>query len=237
VVIKMKFVNKLEPDANKPLIIAAMQDMGNVGSIVVNFINKGLNTTPFRFVKSNRPPYVFDKGGYIEVPEEQWEYRYGHDIIVFGGGRGQPEQRDELNELCQDVINTAKKYDAKFIYTVGGFHTSRQFGKYPTTYVTTTTKTLLEQVRNLGIETTPHESVITGFNGLILGYAKMNGINGMGLYGELLDPSIPQYRAAKSVIETLEKLTYQKLGNLSELDVRADAVDNQLKDNTNDEYS
>ena len=115
----MKFVNKLEPDANKPLIIAAMQDMGNVGSIVVNFINKGLNTTPFRFAKSNRPPYVFDKGGYIEVPEEHWEYRYGHDIIVFGGGRGQPEQGDELNELCQDVINTAKKYDAKFIYTVG----------------------------------------------------------------------------------------------------------------------
>jgi len=237
VIVDMEFVNKLEPDVNKPLIIAAMQDMGNVGSIVVNFINKGLNTVPFRFVKSNRPPYVFDKGGYIEVPEEHWEYRYGDDIIVFGGGRGQPEQSDELNELCQDVIDTAKKYDAKFIYTVGGFHTSRQFGKYPTTYVTTTTKTLLDQVRNLGIETTPHESVITGFNGLILGYAKMNGINGMGLYGELLDPSIPQYRAAKSVIETLEKLTYQKLGNLSGLDVRADAVDNQLKDNKNDEYS
>jgi len=233
----MEFINKLEPDVNKPLIIAAMQDMGNVGSIVVNFINKGLSTVPFRFAKSNRPPYVFDKGGYIEVPEERWEYRYGNDIIVFGGGRGQPEQSGELNELCQDVIDTAKKYDAKFIYTVGGFHTSRQFGKYPTTYVTTTTKTLLEQVRNLGIETTPHESVITGFNGLILGYAKMNGINGMGLYGELLEPSIPQYRAAKSVIETLEKLTYQKLGNLSELDVRADAVDNQLKDNNNDEYS
>ena len=232
----MEFINKLEPDVNKPLIIAAMQDMGNVGSIVVNFINKGLATIPFRSVKSTRSPYVFDKGGYIEVPEEYWEYRYGNDIIIFGGGRGQPEQNDELNELCQDVIDTAKKFDAKFIYTVGGFHTSRQFGKYPTTYVTTTTKTLLEQVRSLGIETTPHESVITGFNGLILGYAKMNGINGMGLYGELLDPSIPQYRAAKSVIETLEKLTYQKLGNLSELDVRADAIDNQLKNNTNDDY-
>ena len=29
----------------------------------------------------------------------------------------------------------------------------------------------------------------------------------------------------------------QKLGNLSELDVRADAVDNKLKDNTNDDYN
>ncbi len=41
------------------------------------------------------------------------EYRYGNDVIIFGGGAGQPQQSDELNELCQDVINIAKKYSAK----------------------------------------------------------------------------------------------------------------------------
>jgi len=69
-----------------------------------------------------------------------------------------------------------------------------------------------------------------------LGYAKLNGINGMGLYGELLEPNIPQYRAAKSIIQTLEKLTYQKLGNSSELEAKADAVDNQLKGSMKDDY-
>ena len=232
----MEFINEVEPEIRKPLVIAAMQDMGNVASIVINFINKRLGTTPFRHVKSTTPPYVYDRGGFIEIPEEKWEYRFGSDFIIFGGGAGQPQQNDELNELCQDVIDIAKKYDAKFIYTVGGFHTSRQFGKHPTTYVTTTSKSLLEQVRSLGIETTPQESVITGFNGLILGYAKLNGINGMGLYGELLEPNIPQYRAAKSIIQTLEKLTYQKLGDSSELDAKADAVDSQLKGHTKDDY-
>ena len=232
----MEFINEVEPEIRKPLVIAAMQDMGNVASIVVNFINKSLGTTPIRHVKSTTPPYVYDRGGFIEIPEEKWEYRFGSDFIIFGGGAGQPQQNDELNELCQDVIDIAKKYDAKFIYTVGGFHTSRQFGKHPTTYVTTTSKSLLEQVRSLGIETTPQESVITGFNGLILGYAKLNGINGMGLYGELLEPNIPQYRAAKSIIQTLEKLTYQKLGDSSELDAKADAVDSQLKGHTKDDY-
>ena len=58
----------------------------------------------------------------------------------------------------------------------------------------------------------------------------------MGLYGELLEPNIPQYRAAKSIIQTLEKLTYQKLGNSSELDAKADAVDNQLKGSMKDDY-
>ena len=128
------------------------------------------------------------------------------NIIVFGGGRGQPQENEELNELCQDVINVAKRYDAKFIYTVGGYHTSRSFGKSPTTYVTTTSQDILKLVKKLGIEITPTESVITGFNGLILGYAKLNGINGIGLYGELLEPRIPQYRAARTIIETLEKI-------------------------------
>ena len=104
----MEFINKLEPDIKKPLIIAAMQDMGNVGSIVINFINKHMHTVPFRYAKSTKPPYVYDRGGYIEIPEEEWEYRYGNDVIVFGGGAGQPQQSNELNDLCQDVIDVAK---------------------------------------------------------------------------------------------------------------------------------
>mgnify|MGYP001156785568 CR=1 FL=1 len=225
----MEFIDKETPDVKKPLIIAAMQDMGNVGSIVVNFINKYLNTIPFREVKSTRPPYVYDKGGYIEIPEEKWEYRYGNDMIVFGGGTGQPQQNDELNELCQDVINVAKKYSAKFIYTVGGYHTNRKFGSFPLTYVTTTSNELFELVKKLNIETTPQQSVITGFNGLILGYAKLNEINGIGLYGELLNPDVPQFRAAKSILQTLEKLTYQKFGDMTELDVKAESIDEQLR--------
>ena len=224
----MEFENVRKPDIKKPIIIAAMQDMGNVGSIVVNFINRSLGTAEFRNVSSTRPSFVYDKGGYIDIPEEKWKFRYAKDFIVFGGGRGQPQDNQELNELCQDVINVAKQYDAKFIYTVGGYHTTRRFGKSPTTYVTTTSQELLELVQKLGIETTPTESVITGFNGLILGYAKLNGINGIGLYGELLEPRIPQYRAARTIIETLEKLTYQKLGDTKELSVKAEAVESRF---------
>ena len=119
----MEFENTRNPDVEKPIIIAAMQDMGNVGSIVVNFINKSLGTAQFRNVKSTRPSFVYDKGGYIDIPEERWEFRFAKDFIVFGGGRGQPQDNQELNELCQDVINIAKQYDAKFIYTVAVSYT------------------------------------------------------------------------------------------------------------------
>ena len=59
-------------------------------------------------------------------------------------------------------------------------------------------------------------------------YAKLNRINGIGLYGELLEPRIPQYRAARTIIETLEKLTYQKLGDTKELSVKAEAVESRF---------
>ncbi|VVC05407.1 PAC2 family protein [uncultured archaeon] len=224
----VKFLQIKEPDLQKPMMIAAMQDMGDVGSIVIDFISVHLDTSIFREVLPSYPAYVIDNGGYIDLPEEKWEYRYGKDTIVFGGGSGQPSSTEELNILCQDVINVAKKYSTRFIYTLGGFHTPRPVGKNPKTFVTTTSLELTDQVRKLGIETTPEASIITGFNGLILGFAKMNGLQGIGLYAELNDPKVPQYRSAKSIIKTLEKLTYQKFGDTTELDAMAEDVESKI---------
>ena len=43
----MEFIQNEEPSIEKPIMIAAMQDMGNVGSIVVNFVNDSLRTKTF----------------------------------------------------------------------------------------------------------------------------------------------------------------------------------------------
>ncbi|HJY10216.1 MAG TPA: PAC2 family protein, partial [Nitrososphaeraceae archaeon] len=117
----------------------------------------------------------------------------------------------------------------KLIYTLGAFHTTRTIGKKPESFVTTTTRELAEQIRRLGVQTTPQSSLITGFNGLMLGFAKINNIQGIGLYGELNDPRIQQYRTAKSVLQLLERLTYQRFGTLEELDVMAEAVDKEIE--------
>lgn len=225
----MDFNQDAEPEVEKPIVIAAMQDMGNVGSIVVNFINESLSTKTFRTAKTPHPTYVVDRGGYIDLPNESWEYKYTDDMIIFGGGKGQPQSNSELNALCQDVIDVAKKYSAKFIYTLGGFHTNRIIENFPKTFITTTSKELTKQMEGLDVETTPQKSIITGFNGLILGFAKQNGIQGIGMYGELNEPEIPQYRAALSIIKTLEKLTYRKLGDTSQLEVMAQEIERKFK--------
>ena len=225
----MEFTQDIEPNVEKPIVIAAMQDMGNVGSIVVNFINDSLRTKIFRIARTLDPTYVVDRGGYIELPNESWEYKYTEDLIIFGGGKGQPQGNSEINALCQDVIDIAKKYSAKFIYTLGGFHTNRVLDNNPKTYITTTSMELTKHMKGLNVETTPQKSIITGFNGLILGFAKKNGIQGIGMYGELNEPEIPQYRAAISIIKTLEKLTYRKLGDTSQLEAMAQEIERKFK--------
>jgi len=224
----MEFVKVEEPQVSKPIMIAAMQDMGNVGSIAIDFINKSLQTQCFRYVSAPYPNYVVDKGGHIDFQQERWEYRYGRGIIVFGGGVGQPQTNHELYELCQDVIDVAKSYSVQLVYTLGAFHTDRNYGKSPRTLVTTTSQQLTDQIAKLGLETTPGSSLITGFNGLILGYAKKNNMQGIGLYAEISDPQMPQYRSAKSLLVLLEKLTYQKFEGMQELDEIASAIDSEL---------
>ncbi len=233
----MKFVDVKDPGIKKPIVIAAMQDMGNVGTIAIEFINRSLKTILFRYVSSYYPNYVVDKGGYIDFEQERWEYRYAKDTIIFGGGVGQPQTNKELYELCQDVIDIAKTHSAQLIYTVGAFHTSRNIGKQPKTFITTTSPDLTERLKKLSIETTPQSSLITGFNGLILGFAKLNNIQGIGLYSEINDPQIPQYHSAKSVLELLERLTYQKFGGFEELDIMADAVDDEMQKRTKSNHS
>ncbi|TBR22361.1 MAG: hypothetical protein EPO63_07415, partial [Candidatus Nitrosotenuis sp.] len=121
------------------------------------------------------------------------------------------------------------KYSAKFIYTLGGFHTNIPLNKNPKTFVTTTSVELTKQMKGLEVNTTPQKSIITGFNGLILGFAKQNGIQGIGMYGELNEPQIPQYRAAISIIKTLEKLTYRKLGNTEHLELMAQEIEKNFE--------
>lgn len=94
--------------------------------------------------------------------------------------------------------------------------------------VAATSQELTEQIKRFGLEATPGESLITGFNGLILGYAKANSIKAIGLYAEIDDPQIPQYKSAKSLLVSLDKLTYQKFRRIEEFDEIAGAIDSEI---------
>ena len=47
-----------------------MQDMGNIGSIVIDFINRSLNTRCFRYASPPFPNYMIDKGGILNFTQK-----------------------------------------------------------------------------------------------------------------------------------------------------------------------
>ena len=219
----MKFYEDYPPHMDKPIIVAAMPDMGNVAGIVIDFINKSIEAKLFRKMVTTYPSHVTDQDGVIHLPNEEWAYRYASDIITFGGGSGQPRDISEMHAACQDVAEVTRRFSAKLLYTVGGYHTKSPQNP-PRAIVTATTKELSEQLKRSGFASSPHNSVIQGFNGIMLGYAKISGIRGIGIFGELDEPALPQYRAAKSVIKTLEKMTYRSYGDTSYLDAMAEST-------------
>lgn len=210
----MKFYEDYPPRADKPIMIAAMPDMGNVGGIVIDFINRAIGAKPFRRIVSTHPSYVVDRDGVVDLPTVEWSYGYSDGLMTFGGKTGQPRDASEMHAACRDVAEVANRFSAKLLYTAGGYHTGKPHNP-PRTLVTATTREMADQLKTSGFEIGARRSTIHGFNGIMLGYAKMAGIRGIGIFGELDEPSRPQYGAAKSVIHTLERLTYRKFGDAS----------------------
>ncbi len=89
------------------------------------------------------------------------------------------------------------------IYTVGAFHTSRYLSKQPKTFVTTSSQELMEQVKRLAWKR-PCSHFLSQVSMESLGFAKSNNIVGIRVYEDINDPQIPQYRAAKNILQLLE---------------------------------
>jgi hypothetical protein len=47
---------------------------------------------------------------------------------------------------------------------------------------------------------------ITWFNGVILGISKSKNIDGVGLFGEIIDTETPQYKAASNILKVISKI-------------------------------
>ena len=160
----VKFYEDYPPRTDKPIMIAAMPDMGNVGGIVIDYINRAVKAKVFRKMVTTYPSYVTDREGVISLPNEEWLYRYADGLMTFGGGSGQPRDSSELHAACRDVAEVARRFSARLLYTVGGYHT-RAPQDPPSAVVTATTEELAGQLKRSGFASSPRNSVIQGFNG------------------------------------------------------------------------
>ncbi|MFQ5933841.1 MAG: PAC2 family protein, partial [Dehalococcoidia bacterium] len=188
-----------------PWLVAALPDMGNVAGLVVGHLNQQLETQLIGEILSYPSQITYTKG--VLTEPRPYSFRASpEDRVVIFTGTDHPAYPGELHELCEGVVDVAVKLGARRIFSVGASFRGRVEGT-PAVYGVVNRPELLQELKGAGVAALRGEGAITGFNGLILGVAGERGIDAVCLLGDIDDPSVPQPRTARAVLETLQKLT------------------------------
>jgi uncharacterized protein len=182
--------------------------MGHVGGLVAEFLVEHLKLRSFAEIVLFDKPFVLCRDGLIsEIPSTYKLYYSDKANMVLMSGNSQPQNSVDLYELCNNVLDIASEVGSiERVYTCGGYHREEIRGE-PKVFGVSNNPELFKELDKLGIREIGSEvSSITWFNGVILGVAKRRRIDGVGLYGELTDPDVPQPTASRVVLKALTTL-------------------------------
>lgn len=214
---KLKQIESLE--MSDIILVASLPDMGRVGGLVSGFLARQLNTKLVAEIESVEKPWVTYENGIASLHVDTYKIfaEKQNSIVVFTGDT-QPQDARELYELCDLLLDTVQGYgNIKRLYSSGGYLKQQVVGE-PKVYGTANNPGILKELDKYNIGRLGDEvNSITWFNGLILGIAAKKGIEGIGLFGEIDNPSVPQHMAAKSIVKVIARMINTEI-NTKELE-------------------
>lgn len=227
-----------KPDIKDPILIEGLPGVGNVGKLAAEHLIDELDAVKFADLYSKHfPPQVLvSDNGVVKLVNNEFHFaktssKNGNDLIILVGDY-QGMTPEGQYELASKVLDLAKEFNVKRIFTLGGYGIGRVV-KATRVLGATTDEKLVEEMRKYGIIFPKGEpgSGIVGASGLLLGLGKLLGIDSVCLMGEtsgyFADP-----KAAQGVLEVLAKILKIEI-DFEELELRAKEIDymtNKLKD-------
>ncbi|MDE1829611.1 MAG: PAC2 family protein [Thaumarchaeota archaeon] len=206
------------PKLNKPIMIAALPDMGNVAGIGMDFLVKKLKAKLFAEIYAFWPPAVSYYNGLIKYEQSSYNFHYSQkDNLVFFSGEFNPSDPRRLYELCYEVVNMAKKLKVDTLYTIGAALRQTSHTE-PKLFAATTASEHLGLLKKENLELLNGKGQITGFNGLILGIAKEKQLDGICILSEIDNPNVIQPRSAQLIIAKLLQILRLRSLDMKELE-------------------
>lgn len=225
----MKIVSYKEPKLRNPYLISGLPGIGYVAKLSTDYLKEQLNAELFEEVYSpSFPPYVLvKKDGTVELLKNEfysWSNKESENDLVIFTGNVQAVTPEGQFEVVEEVLQRAEKFSVPKIFSLAAY-VGREYVDVPKVYGVVTDVELAEEIKKFGV-TLMDEGSISGMNGLLLGYAKLRGIQGICLLGET-----PNYttqsgevfvdaKAAKAVIEVLTRILNVKV-DMAPLDKQA----------------
>ncbi len=223
----VKYVDR--PELRDPVLIEGLPGVGNVGKIAAEYLKDHLDTKLIVEIFSMYfPPQVLMNGdGTIHLVRNQlWYYENpkGDNDLIFLVGDYQGMSPEGQYELSYKVLEIAKEFGVKTIFTLGGYGTG-QLSDKPRVFGAATNLKMVETMKKYGVyfsETEPSGGIV-GAAGLLLGLGmELFGMDGVCLMGEtsgyFSDP-----RSSYFVVEIVKR--YFKLDlDMEELKFRSDEI-------------
>jgi uncharacterized protein len=202
-------------------LIASLPDMGKVGGIVTEHIAKKMGAVDAGTITLSDKPWVNQKDGIIETPTDNYKFLVDEkNALVVFTGESQPQESNAVIDLAENVLNTTLGFGkVNRVITAGGYMPMQRVGG-DEVYCVATSSHIIEKLKNhnIGLLDSDVKS-ITWFNGLILGAAKARGIQ---------DMELPQYRAARNIVNKIERILDIKIGT-DELDQKIQVRTPEIK--------
>ena len=201
-----------EPHLDRPHFIAAWPGMGNVALRAARFLREKLQAEEFaEIVAGDFFPLsgISIRDNLVDEPRLPRSTFYSRrnrpplkDILIFIGD-AQPSSGKEY-AFANQVMDIAIRFRVERIYTFAAMPSNIGHKQVPKVWGVATDAKLREILKEFDVQIMWYGH-ISGLNGSLLGVAKMRGIGGICLLGELpyYATQIENPRASKAVLEVL----------------------------------
>lgn len=183
---------KNKPRLKNPVMIAAWPGMGDVALKAALYLKDKLSAVQFAEMASEEyfhPSGVWIDDSVISIPQHGVGRFYYYknpagsgDIVIFISD-AQPYM-EKGYDYAKEIVDFAVGLKVKQIYTFAAMPLPIEYTQAPEVRIAATQKEILEAFAKLGAKLLP-SGQISGLNGLILGVARENGMDGVCLLGDI----------------------------------------------------
>ncbi len=197
-----------EPELKDPVVVCGLPGSGFVGKLAVEHLVEELGAELFVEIhSSNFPPQVLIRpDGTVGVIKNElyfWRSEGSSNDLILYTGDSQPITPSADYELSEKILEMTEKLGAKKVFTLAAYITGG-FVKNPKVYGTATDGSIIGDLTAHGV-IMMKEGSITGMNGLLVGLAKVRGMQGVSLLGET-SGYIVDATASKAVLDVFTKM-------------------------------
>jgi len=217
-----------QPKLEDPVLIAGWPGIGNIGIMAVDTLRRMVKAEEFGEVEPwdfFYPKKALIRSGELkdlEFPINKLYFRKTEkkDLIFFIGEEQPTEggkayaEGTKAYQMANLVLDVALKFGCRRVYTSGAAVAPIHHTMRPKVWAVPNSEDLIDEIRSYentvlmsDIEGRDGQGNITGLNGLLLGVAKMRGLEAICVMGEipiyLKGFLFPYPKASKSVLEVL----------------------------------